>query len=174
MADAIAVATARAIRSHDVFLRSWADGAFERHPDVHLGVAVAVDDGLVVPVVRHADRMGPRAFAAARHRLQEKMRAGKLASAEVTGAVFTISNLGPFGVDRFRALVNPPESGILAIGRVREHAGRRAVSLSLSADHRVVDGAQGARLLAEMARLLEDVPHELLVEDDPGDHSQNG
>jgi pyruvate dehydrogenase E2 component (dihydrolipoamide acetyltransferase) len=169
VADAIAVATARAIRAHEVFLRSWADGAFERHPEVHLGVAIAVDDGLIVPVVRNADRMGPRAFAAARRHLQERTRAGKLASAEVTGAVFTISNLGPFGVDRFQALVNPPESGILAIGRVREHAGRRMVSLSLSADHRVVDGAQGARLLAEIARLCEDVPHELLVERDPDD-----
>lgn len=172
VADAIAVATARAIRAHDVFLRSWADGAFGRHPDVHLGVAVAVDDGLVVPVVRHADRMSPRAFAAARRRLQEQTRAGKLASTEVRGAVFTISNLGPFGVDRFRALVNPPESGILAIGRVRELSGRRIVSLSLSADHRVVDGAQGARLLAEIAGPLEEAPGELLAERDPGDRSQ--
>jgi pyruvate dehydrogenase E2 component (dihydrolipoamide acetyltransferase) len=173
VADAIGVAAARAIRVHSAFLRSWADGAFARHDDVHLGVAVAVDDGLIVPVVRRADRMGAGTFAAVRRSLQERTRAGKLASAEVTGAVFTISNLGPLGVDRFRALVNPPESAILGIGRVREISGRRIVSLSLSADHRVVDGAQGARLLGEIARQLEEASAELLADREQGERSNS-
>lgn len=156
LADAIGVATARAIGRHDVFLRQWDEGSFRYSDGVHLGLAVAMEDGLIVPVLRDADRLSVEAFSAARHDLQARTLAGKLGADEAFGAVFTISNLGPFGVDRFRALVNPPESGILAVGRARSVEGRLVVTLCLTADHRVVDGAQGARLLGEIARYLEE------------------
>jgi pyruvate dehydrogenase E2 component (dihydrolipoamide acetyltransferase) len=156
LADAIGVATARAIGRHEVFLRQWDEGSFRYADGVHLGLAVAVEDGLIVPVLRDADRLSVEAFSAARRDLQARTLAGKLGADEASGAVFTISNLGPLGVDRFRALVNPPESGILAVGRARSVEGRLVVTLSLTADHRVVDGAQGARLLGEIARYLEE------------------
>jgi pyruvate dehydrogenase E2 component (dihydrolipoamide acetyltransferase) len=156
LADAIGVATARAIGRHEIFLRQWDEGLFRYADGVHLGLAVAVEDGLIVPVLRDADRLSVEAFSIARRDLQARTLAGKLGSDEVFGAAFTISNLGPFGVDRFRALVNPPESGILAIGRARGVEGRLVVTLTLTADHRVVDGAQGARLLGEIARHLEE------------------
>jgi pyruvate dehydrogenase E2 component (dihydrolipoyllysine-residue acetyltransferase) len=156
LADAVGAATARAISTHEVFLRHWDQGSFRYADGVHLGLAVAVDDGLIVPVLRHADHLSVEAFSAARRDLQERTLAGKLGADESGGAVFTISNLGPFGVDRFRALVNPPESGILAVGRARSIEGRLIVTLDLSADHRVVDGVQGARLLGEITRLLEE------------------
>jgi pyruvate dehydrogenase E2 component (dihydrolipoyllysine-residue acetyltransferase) len=156
VADAIGAATARAIRLHGVFLRSWDEGMFRYADGVHLGLAVAVDGGLIVPVLRDADMLSVDAFSEARRDLQERTLAGKLRAEEAMGAVFTISNLGPLGVDRFRALVNPPESGILALGRARAVNGRQIVAMNLSADHRVVDGAQGARLLSVIARLIED------------------
>jgi pyruvate dehydrogenase E2 component (dihydrolipoyllysine-residue acetyltransferase) len=156
VADAIGAATARAIRMHGVFLRSWDEGMFRYADGVHLGLAVAVDGGLIVPVLRDADLLSVDAFSEARRDLQERTLEGKLRAEEATGAVFTISNLGPLGVDRFRALVNPPESGILALGRARVVDGRQIVAMNLSADHRVVDGAQGARLLSEIVRLIED------------------
>jgi pyruvate dehydrogenase E2 component (dihydrolipoamide acetyltransferase) len=156
LADAVGVASAQAISRHEVFLRQWDEGSFRYVDGVHLGLAVAVDDGLIVPVLRHADRLSVEAFSAARRDLQERTLAGKLGAGESGGAAFTITNLGPLGVDRFRALVNPPESGILAIGKARSIQGRLIVTLDLSADHRVVDGAQGARLLGEIARFLEE------------------
>jgi len=155
VADAIAVALARALTRHRRFLCSWSEDGYEQHDGAHLGIAVALDEGLVVPVVRNADLMSAEAFAQARRRLQRRARAGALTSAEASGAVFTLTNLGALGVDRFRALVNPPESGILAVGRVSDRGGRRMVTLTLSADHRVVDGADGARLLADVASQLE-------------------
>lgn len=156
VADAIGAATARAIRGTEVFLRSWEEGRFRYADGVHLGLAVAVEDGLIVPVLRDADKISVKAFAVKRRDLQDRTFEGRLTAEESAGAAFTISNLGPLGVDRFRALVNPPESGILALGRAREVDGRLLVAMNLSADHRVVDGAQGALLLAEIARLIED------------------
>lgn len=156
LADAIGVATARAVRRHEEFLRQWDDGWFRYVEGVHLGIAVALGDGLVVPVIRDADRLSIDGFAAVRRQVQKDAIDGKLGSAAVAGAAFTISNLGPFGVDRFRALVNPPESGILALGRARDVMGRLTITLCLSADHRVVDGLQGARLLDAISLQLED------------------
>jgi pyruvate dehydrogenase E2 component (dihydrolipoamide acetyltransferase) len=156
IADAIGVALCRGLRGQPRFLRSWVGDRFEIHRDVNVGIAVALEEGLIVPVMRGADRLTLAEFAVARRDLQERVREGRLSSAEASGAVFTLSNLGPLGVDRFTALVNPPESGILAVGRVHSREGRRRLTLTLSADHRVVDGADGARLLAEIAHSLED------------------
>jgi pyruvate dehydrogenase E2 component (dihydrolipoamide acetyltransferase) len=153
IADAVIVALARALARHPAFLRFWDDGEIRARDRVNIGVAVAVDDGLVVPVLPDVDRLDLAQVAAARRQLQEHVMRGRLPSS--AQAVFTVSNLGPFGVDRFTALVNPPESGILAIGRTRVRDARQELTLTLSADHRVVDGLDGARLLAEVAETLE-------------------
>ena len=155
VADVIAVALAVALGRNRRFLSSWSEGRLEQHDGVHLGIAVALEEGLVVPVIRDADRLSAEEFAGARRGLQSRARSGALTSAEASGAVFTLTNLGALGVDRFQPLLNPPESGILAVGRVSEQGGRRMVTLTLSGDHRVVDGADGARLLADVASQLE-------------------
>jgi pyruvate dehydrogenase E2 component (dihydrolipoamide acetyltransferase) len=154
IADAVIVALARALTRHRAFLRFWDNGEIRAHDRVNIGLAVAIDDGLVVPVLPDVDRLNIAEVAIARRQLQEHAVRGRLPSS--AQAVFTISNLGPFGVDRFTALVNPPESGILAIGRARVRDARQEVTLTLSADHRVVDGLDGARLLAEVAETLEE------------------
>jgi pyruvate dehydrogenase E2 component (dihydrolipoyllysine-residue acetyltransferase) len=165
VADAVGVAVARALAGRPAFLTSWSDDGLLRHPDVHLGVAVALTDGLVVPVITNADSRSLPEFAEIRRDLQQRAAKGALRAAETCGAVFTLSNLGPLGVDRFIALVNPPESGILALGRIRDDQARRILTLTLSVDHRVVDGADGARLLADVAAWLETGTAESMFEE---------
>jgi pyruvate dehydrogenase E2 component (dihydrolipoamide acetyltransferase) len=154
LADAVILAVARALTRNPAFLRSWDDGHTRLRDRVNIGVAVAIDDGLVVPVLADADRLEITEIASARRQLQEQAARGRLAS--TAQAVFTVTNLGPFGVHRFTALLNPPESGILALGQARARDARREVTLTLSADHRVVDGLDGARLLADIAQTLEE------------------
>lgn len=156
IADAIALALARVLTKHQAFMRSWADGKYVLHRSVTLGLAVAVSGGLVVPVVREANLLSLSQMAQQRRQLQERAKAGRLSAGEMSAGVFTLSNLGPLGVDRFLPLVNPPESGILGVGRVKEDRGRQMITLTLVADHRVVDGAHGAALLADIAELLEE------------------
>jgi pyruvate dehydrogenase E2 component (dihydrolipoamide acetyltransferase) len=130
---------------------------------VNVGVAVALPDGLIVPVVRDADRKSLNDIAAEVRALVEKARAGKLQPDEYAGGTFSVSNLGMFGVEAFNAIINPPEPGILAIGGIFEKPvvtdGKLAIgtrmSVTLSADHRVVDGAVGAEWLQELKRRLE-------------------
>lgn len=153
--DAVTAVLARALPGHPAFMRSWIDDAFHLHQAVNMGVAVALPDGLVTPVIADADRLGMGQLAGIRRSLQQRLGAGeRLTPAEATGATFTITNLGALGVDRFTALINPPQSGILAIGRARSLDGGRFLTLTLTADHRVADGAHGARLLAELAERL--------------------
>ena len=116
-----------------------------------------------MPVIRNADRKGLKELAIERERLEEHTRVGKLAEQELTGAVFTISNLGTLGVDQFTAIVNPPEAAILAVGRVSDRvialngaaSVRPVVTLTLTVDHRVADGATAARFLSDVANRLE-------------------
>src|SRR5439155_918597 len=120
-------------------------GTLVREDGVHVGIAVAVEDGLLVPVVRDADRKDLAALAKERERLEQHAHAGKLTAEELTGGVFSVSNLGTMGVDRFTAIVNPPEAAILAVGRVSDRviaqAGQAVVrpvaTLTLSVDHQV-------------------------------------
>lgn len=133
-----------------------------RHSSANVGVAVALEDGLVVPVVREAERKTLTQIAAELDGLVEKARSGKLTPEEYQGGTFTISNLGMFGVDFFYAIVNPPEAAILAVGAIKDRPVavegkvevRPVMTLSLSADHRAVDGAVGARFLARVAEIL--------------------
>ncbi len=133
-------------------------------PEINIGVATAVEDGLVVPVINKADRLTVSEIAAARSVLVEKARAGRLHPEDIAGGTFTISNLGMYGVDAFLAVLNPPQAVILAVGRIVERAVpvqgqvviRPTLTLSLSFDHRVVDGARGAQFLDTLVRLIEE------------------
>ena len=149
---------------------SWKDGALERHGDVNIGLAVALEDGLVVPVLHKADTLGLKELAAKREDLVARAQAGKLRPADIQGGVFTISNLGMYGIDAFSAIVNPPQAAILAVGRIADRVvpvnGQPAVQptmmLTLSCDHRALDGARGAQFLGALADLIEE-PLALLV-----------
>jgi pyruvate dehydrogenase E2 component (dihydrolipoamide acetyltransferase) len=142
---------------------SYSPDAILVHKRVDISVAVAIPDGLVTPVVRNADRKSVAAIAAEVRDLAARARARKLKPEEMSDGTFSISNLGMFGIDEFAAVINPPEGAILAVGQVRDVPvvsggavvpGKR-LSLTLSCDHRVVDGAIGAAFLAELKRLVE-------------------
>ena len=151
LSDALTAATAAGLAGHRRLNASWTEDGILEHGAINVGLAVAVDDGLLVPAIRHADRLTLGQLAAERVRLTAAARAGTLRPEEVFSTTFTVSNLGPHGVHRFRALVLPPQAAILAVGAVVD--GR--LELALSCDHRVVDGAPAAGFLAEVADRLE-------------------
>ena len=161
--DAIVAACAKALRDHPRLRGRIEDDALVISDAIHVGIAIALDDGLLVPVLRDADRKDLSELARERERLEQHARAGRLAQHELGGAVFTVSNLGTLGVDRFTAIVNPPEAAILALGRVTDRViakdgsalVRPVATLTLSVDHRVADGATAARYLTAVAERLE-------------------
>lgn len=161
--DLLVRATALALLESPRFHRSWHDGKLVLHRSAHVGVAVALDDGLIVPVLRSAERKSVREIARESRDLVERARAGTLRQEEIEGGTFTISNLGMFGIPRFSAVVNPPEPGILAVGATVRRAVvvddevriRPIMAVTLSVDHRATSGAEGARLLESIKRLLE-------------------
>jgi pyruvate dehydrogenase E2 component (dihydrolipoamide acetyltransferase) len=141
-----------------------APGARVEWADVNVGVAVATDNGLLVPVIHGADRLGLIEIAARLADITARARAGKLRLEDIQGGTFTVSNLGMLGIDRFTAILNPPQAAILAVGRVakrpvideNEQVVVRALSsLTLTADHRVLDGAGAAQFLALIKKVLE-------------------
>jgi pyruvate dehydrogenase E2 component (dihydrolipoamide acetyltransferase) len=142
---------------------SFAEDSLVRHKRVHIGVAVATERGLIVPVVRDVDLKSLSQIARETRDLAERATSGKLQPSEYTGGTFTITNLGMFGIEQFNAVINPPESAILAIGAIArepaEHNGeialRDRMKLTLSVDHRSLDGATGARYLQALKQLLE-------------------
>jgi pyruvate dehydrogenase E2 component (dihydrolipoamide acetyltransferase) len=154
---------AAALTRHPRVNATWQGDDLITHSAVNLGLAVAVDDGLIVPVIHNVARLGLGQIAARRAELVAKAQAGKLAPADLEGGTFTMSNLGMFGVDVFNALVNPPQVAILAVGAVADRvvpvdgqpAVRPMVTLSLSCDHRAVDGARAAEFLRTLADLIE-------------------
>lgn len=135
-----------------------------RHEHVHLGVAVSVPAGLLIPVVREADMLSVKGLHDRTVEVVEAARAGKLTPDALSGSTFSVSNMGMFGVEQFTAIINPGESGILAVSsaqpEVRAHAGGMAVRemmrITLTADHRLVDGEMGARFVNAVQRRLED------------------
>jgi len=161
--DFLTAACAHALRAHSGVNASFDSDAVVRHEVINIGLAMALDDGLVVPCIGHANRQSLEALAACRMRLGASARAGTLTPAEVLDTTFTISNLGPLGVKRFRALVVPPQVAILAVGAIGPGVIEGpdgfelapTLSLSLSCDHRVLDGAPAARFLADVAARLE-------------------
>ena len=142
----------------------WQDGAILTNPDVNIGLAVAVEEGLLVPVVHNADRLRVEEIAACRADLVARATSGALQPIDFAGGTFTISNLGMFGVDAFNAIVNPPQAAILAVGRIADRvvalngqpAVRPMMTLTLSCDHRAVDGVRAAQFLDALVGMIEE------------------
>jgi pyruvate dehydrogenase E2 component (dihydrolipoamide acetyltransferase) len=161
--DLVVRAAALALVENPKFHRSWHDGRLALHKSAHVGIAVALDDGLIVPVLRSVEQKSLREIARASRDLAERARTGKLKQSEIEGGTFTVTNLGMFGIPSFSAVLNPPEPGILAVGTVVKRAVvrddvvqiRPMMAVTLSVDHRATSGAEGARLLASIKRRLE-------------------
>jgi pyruvate dehydrogenase E2 component (dihydrolipoamide acetyltransferase) len=168
--EVIVKAVAKALREHPQINSSLADDGIRLHGEVNVGVAVALDDGLIVPVVRAADQRSLIEIARAIRELSDKARGNRLSRDEVTGGTFTISNMGMLGVEAFTPIINWPECAILGVGQIAERAAvrdgqivaRPMMWLSLTFDHRIVDGAPAARFLARVRQLLES-PYLLFV-----------
>jgi pyruvate dehydrogenase E2 component (dihydrolipoamide acetyltransferase) len=168
--DLVLKACARALTRFPAVNASWAGDKIVTHAEVHVGVAVAIPDGLITPVVRNADRKSVLGIGHEVKELAGRAREKKLRPEEFTGSTFTVSNLGMYDVTEFTAIINPPESAILAVGAVRKlpvvdgdnvRVGHR-MRITLSSDHRVIDGALAAQFLQEVRRLLEN-PLSLLL-----------
>src|SRR5437660_1833097 len=168
--DLIVKAVAHALLRMPEVNVSFAEDRILQKKQVHMGVAVALEQGLIVPVVHNADKLGMLDLARETQRLAEAARTGKLRPEDLSGGTFTVSNLGMFDVDSFTAVINPPESAILAVGSITptpvvvdgQVIVRNRMKVTLSADHRAIDGATAARFLQEVKRLLEE-PFGLLL-----------
>jgi pyruvate dehydrogenase E2 component (dihydrolipoamide acetyltransferase) len=162
--DLLIKLAAAALRKHSRVNASWINDQVVANPEVNIGLAVAVDDGLVVPVIRQANTLNLSQIAARRIELVAAARDSRLSLADLEGGTFTVSNLGMFGVDEFSAIVNPPQAAILATGRIADKvvpvegqpSVRPMMTLTLSCDHRVVDGARGAQFLDELGQWIEE------------------
>jgi pyruvate dehydrogenase E2 component (dihydrolipoamide acetyltransferase) len=162
--DLIIRAVAKALLRMPQMNVSFAEDRILQKKAVHIGVAVALEEGLIVPVLRDADRRGILDIARESRRLAEAARDGKLRPEDFSGGTFTVSNLGMFDVDSFTAVINPPESAILAVGSITPEPAvvdgqvvvRNRMKVTLSSDHRAIDGATAARFLQEVKRLLQE------------------
>jgi pyruvate/2-oxoglutarate dehydrogenase complex dihydrolipoamide acyltransferase (E2) component len=161
--DLVVKAVALALKEHPR-LNAWVvEEEIRLQPDIHLGVAVALEEGLIVPVVREADRKSLKEISQETRRLTQRARDGSLIPAEASGSTFTVTNLGMYGVDAFTPIINPPEVAILGVGRIVERLTRRngdmlwrqMMTLSLTFDHRAVDGAPAAAFLQTIRDRLE-------------------
>ena len=161
--DIILKAVATALHQHREVNAHWLGDRIRYFNRVHLGMAVATDDGLIVPVIFDADQKSLRDIAREARDLAKRARERKLTPEQYTGATFSVSNLGMFGIDQFTAIINPPEAGILAIGAIEEKpvvangeiSTRQRLRVTMSCDHRVIDGAVGARFLQTLRRMIE-------------------
>src|SRR5215203_1788342 len=162
--ELLVLAVSRTLRDHPRLNGRYAGGELEVHDDVNVRVAVATDEGLVVPVIAKADTFSLRELVPKVKGLVRRAREHELSPEELSGGTFTISNLGMMGIDSFDAIINTPEAAILAVGRFRTvpewrdggWVPRRVISATLSVDHRVADGADGARFLADLQSVLSD------------------
>ncbi|MEO8970897.1 MAG: dihydrolipoamide acetyltransferase family protein [Ktedonobacteraceae bacterium] len=162
--DLLVKIVAAALRIHPRLNTSWSEGKILMKEAVHIGLAVAVEEGLVVPVIHQADTLSLGEIARQRKELVAKAQSGKLRLSDISDGTFTISNLGMYNVDAFNAIINQPQAAILAVGRIAERVvavnGQPAVQpvmvLTLSCDHRAVDGARGAQFLDTVATLIEE------------------
>jgi pyruvate dehydrogenase E2 component (dihydrolipoamide acetyltransferase) len=162
---------AEALKRHQALNSSWEGEFIQNHAQVDLGIAVAQPDGLITPIVKNAGAKGILQIEAELKDLIDRARAGQLKPEEFTGATFTISNLGSFGIEEFTAIINPPGVAILALGATVKTpvvadddsiVVKRIMKVTLSCDHRVVDGAVGAAFLTEFKRMVED-PYTVLL-----------
>jgi pyruvate dehydrogenase E2 component (dihydrolipoamide acetyltransferase) len=168
--DILIKVTAEALVRHPEINASWEGDTIRRHGSADIGVAVAIEDGLITPIVRQADRKGLLRISEEAAELIERARAKRLEPEEYQGATFSVSNLGMFDIDEFTAIINPPEAGILAVGSTNERVVvvdgemviRQRMRVTMSCDHRVIDGATGARFLQTWKAMLEN-PLELVL-----------
>ena len=168
--DVIVKAVAKALRRHPIFNSWFVDGQVQQQEALNIGVAVALEEGLIAPAILNCDQKSLADIARASANLAERARSGVLKAEEYTGATFTVSNLGMYDVETLIAIIPPPQTAILGVGAVRkapvvqdgEIVVRERMKVALSADHRVTDGALGARFLAELRNFLEN-PISLLV-----------
>jgi pyruvate dehydrogenase E2 component (dihydrolipoamide acetyltransferase) len=171
--DLLVALVARVLLKHSRVNASWTREGVRTNPEINIGIAMAVDDGVVAPVIHHAANSTLGEIAEQRRDLAERARGGKLRPADIAGGTFTISNLGMFGVDAFTAIIIPPQAAILAVGRIADRvvpvgAGPEAcpgvrpmMTLTLSSDHRVVDGARAAEFLRGLVEAILN-PHQAL------------
>jgi pyruvate dehydrogenase E2 component (dihydrolipoyllysine-residue acetyltransferase) len=167
--DVLVQHCAEALVRHPRLTMSWAEDGLVPGAGVNVGIAVATEEALVVPVVHRADRLSLAEIAARRRQIVDAARAGTLRPEDVQGGTFTISNLGMYGVDAFQAIVNAPQAAILAVGRIVERPAavngglvvRPQLTLTVTFDHRVVDGARGAAFLDTLASLVEGTAEEV-------------
>ncbi len=164
--DLLVALVARTLQKHQRMNASWTGDGVRANADINIGLAMAVDDGVVAPVIQHADKAALGEIAAQRGDLTERARSGKLRPADLAGGTFTISNLGMFGVDAFTAIIIPPQAAILAVGRIADRVVpvgvgpdtcpgvRPMMTLTLSNDHRVVDGARAAEFLRDLVEAI--------------------
>ena len=160
--DLLVALVGRVLRMHPRLHASWSKDGIAVSADVHVAVAMAVDDAVVTAVIKHADRADIGEIATQRRDLTERARAGRLHPADIAGATFTISNLGMFGVDSFTAIIVPPQAAILAVGAIADRVVavngeivvRPCMTLTLSSDHRVVDGARAASFMADIVAAM--------------------
>ena len=161
--DLLVKACAVTLASHPEANASWAEDRILRHRHVNVGVAVAINDGLIVPVIRDADRKSVTEIAREAHTLAEKARTGRISPDDYADGTFTISNLGMYGIRQFTAVINPPQAAILSVGAATRKPVIRGdqvtvgttIVLTLSIDHRVLDGATAAMFLADLNSLVE-------------------
>ncbi|MBM4385905.1 MAG: 2-oxo acid dehydrogenase subunit E2, partial [Deltaproteobacteria bacterium] len=168
--DLVVRAVTKALAQHPRMNSAMGETEIALLPDIHVGIAVALDEGLVVPVIRNTSQLSVKEIAQESARLVKAARAGQLSMDDYAGGTFSVSTLGMFGVDTFTPILNPPQSGIIGVNRIRDDVGwdgdrpvkRKAMQLSLTWDHRVLDGEPAARFLATVRDLLE-APYRLLV-----------
>jgi pyruvate dehydrogenase E2 component (dihydrolipoamide acetyltransferase) len=170
MNDLVVKATAASLRKNPTINSSWLGSKIRYNHHIHIGVAMAVEDGLLVPVVRFADQKSLSQLSSEVKEYGKKAKEKKLQPQDWSGNTFTISNLGMFGIEEFTAIINPPDACILAVGGVKDTVGVvngeikpvKVMKVTLSCDHRVVDGASGAQFLKTLKDYLEE-PVKLLV-----------
>jgi pyruvate dehydrogenase E2 component (dihydrolipoamide acetyltransferase) len=161
--DLLVKAIAHTLCEHPRLNASWLDGKIEYHEEINVGIATAIEEGLIVPVIRAADKASLSEIAAKRADLVERARSRKLGPADISSGTFTLSNLGMYHVDAFNAIINTPQAAILAVGQIAERVIplngqpviRPGMVLTLSCDHRAVDGARGAQFLDDLASSIE-------------------
>jgi pyruvate dehydrogenase E2 component (dihydrolipoamide acetyltransferase) len=167
--DLLVASAARVLLKHPRLNASWSPEGIRLHEYVNMGVAIAVTDGIVTAVIANAHRATLAEIASQRREIAERARAGKLRPADISGATFTISNLGMYQVDQFQPIIVPPQAAILAVGTIRDRViavqgkaeVRPIMTLTVSCDHRVADGARAAMFLSDLAQALND-PEEIL------------
>jgi pyruvate dehydrogenase E2 component (dihydrolipoamide acetyltransferase) len=168
--DVVVMAVARTLQRHPKLNSLWAEDHIERHSQVNIGIAVALDDGLVAPAVMDTARKGLEQISIEARDVAQRARGGSLSPEEYTAATFNVSNVGGFGVDSIIAIITPPQVAVLGVGAVKETpvardgqvVVRQIMNVTLAADHRATDGADGARFLADLKKILES-PGLLLV-----------